>query len=162
MWEDKGAVPPLRFWVTGSHSFCPSTIHLLFSLCIYCHVCHTVCVISCQSVSTTQRSAAFSFVCPAQRIHLQCSSIPGSGRSPREGVGYPLQYSWAPLVAQTVRNPPTWLSDWTTPTKVCGGFPSNLCPCNKLDKCCSTLRFLQTMWWSHINANFIPCNWSGF
>ena len=27
------------------------------------------------------------------------SSIPGSGRSPREGTGYPLQYSWASLVA---------------------------------------------------------------
>ena len=24
--------------------------------------------------------------------------IPGSGRSPGEGIGYPLQYSWAPLV----------------------------------------------------------------
>ena len=29
------------------------------------------------------------------------SSIPGWGRSPREGTGYPLQYSWASLVAQT-------------------------------------------------------------
>ena len=26
-------------------------------------------------------------------------SIPGSGRSAREGIGYPLQYSWAFLVA---------------------------------------------------------------
>ena len=26
-----------------------------------------------------------------------------SGRSPGEGVGYPLQYSWASLVAQTVK-----------------------------------------------------------
>ena len=34
------------------------------------------------------------------------SSIPGSGRSPGEGIGYPLQYSWASLVAQTVKNPP--------------------------------------------------------
>ena len=25
--------------------------------------------------------------------------IPGSGRSPGEGIGYPLQYSWASLVA---------------------------------------------------------------
>ena len=25
------------------------------------------------------------------------SSIPGSGRSPGEGTGYPLQYSWASL-----------------------------------------------------------------
>ena len=27
------------------------------------------------------------------------SSIPGLGRSPEEGLGYPLQYSWASLVA---------------------------------------------------------------
>ena len=30
-------------------------------------------------------------------------SIPGMGRSPGEGIGYPLQYSWAALVAQLVR-----------------------------------------------------------
>ena len=33
-------------------------------------------------------------------------SIPGSGRSPGEGIGYPLQYSWASLVAQLVKNLP--------------------------------------------------------
>ena len=33
------------------------------------------------------------------------SLIPGLGSSPGEGVGYPLQYSWASLVAQTVKNP---------------------------------------------------------
>ena len=32
--------------------------------------------------------------------------IPGSGRSPGEGIGYPLQYSWASLVAQLVKNLP--------------------------------------------------------
>ena len=32
-------------------------------------------------------------------------SIPGSGRSPEEGIGYPLQHSWASLVAQMVKNP---------------------------------------------------------
>ena len=31
-------------------------------------------------------------------------SIPGLGRSPGEGIGYPLQYSWASLVAQMVKN----------------------------------------------------------
>ena len=31
-------------------------------------------------------------------------SIPGSGRSAAEGIGYPLQYSWASLVAQLVKN----------------------------------------------------------
>jgi len=29
---------------------------------------------------------------------------PGSGRSSGEGIGYPLQYSWASLVAQLVKN----------------------------------------------------------
>ena len=33
-------------------------------------------------------------------------SIPGSGRSAGERIGYPLQYSWAFLVAQLVKNPP--------------------------------------------------------
>ena len=33
-------------------------------------------------------------------------SIPGSGRSSREGIGYPLQYCWAFLVAQLIKNPP--------------------------------------------------------
>ena len=34
------------------------------------------------------------------------SSIPESGRSAGEGIGYPLQYSWAFLVAQLVTNSP--------------------------------------------------------
>ena len=38
--------------------------------------------------------------------------IPGSGRSPGEGIGYPLQYSWASLVAQGVRNPPAKRETW--------------------------------------------------
>ena len=33
--------------------------------------------------------------------------IPGSGRSPGEGIGYSFQYSWASLVAQLVKNLPT-------------------------------------------------------
>ena len=32
--------------------------------------------------------------------------ISGLGRSPGEGIAYPLQYSWASLLAQTVKNPP--------------------------------------------------------
>ena len=38
--------------------------------------------------------------------------IPGSGRSPGEGIGYPLQYSWASLVAQLVTNPSAMLETW--------------------------------------------------
>ena len=40
------------------------------------------------------------------------SSIPGLGRSPGEGIGYPLQYSWASLVAQTVKKPPAMWDIW--------------------------------------------------
>ena len=39
-------------------------------------------------------------------------SIPWAGRSPGEGIGYPLQYSWASLVAQTVKNPPAIQETW--------------------------------------------------
>ena len=39
-------------------------------------------------------------------------SIPGSGRSAGEGVGYPFQYCWASLVAQLVKNPPAVREAW--------------------------------------------------
>ena len=39
-------------------------------------------------------------------------SIPGSGRSSGEGIGYPFQYSWSSLVAQTVKNPPAMQETW--------------------------------------------------
>ena len=39
-------------------------------------------------------------------------SIPGSGRSTGEGIGYPLQYSWVSLVAQLVKNPPAMWETW--------------------------------------------------
>ena len=32
--------------------------------------------------------------------------IPGTGRLAGEGIGYPLQYSWASILAQLVKNPP--------------------------------------------------------
>ena len=47
-------------------------------------------------------------------------SVPGSGRSAGEGIGYPLQHSWASLVTQLVRNHPmreTWIQSlgWEDP-----------------------------------------------
>ena len=39
-------------------------------------------------------------------------SIPGSGSFPGEGIDYPLQYSWASLVAQMVKNPPAVWDTW--------------------------------------------------
>ena len=38
--------------------------------------------------------------------------IPGLGRSPGEGIGYPLQYSWASLVVLMAKNPPAKQETW--------------------------------------------------
>ena len=40
------------------------------------------------------------------------SLIPGLGRSTGKGIGYPLQYSWASLVAQLVKNLPAMWETW--------------------------------------------------
>ena len=40
------------------------------------------------------------------------SSIPGLGRSSVEGIGYPLQCSWASLVAQLVKNLTAMQKTW--------------------------------------------------
>ena len=42
-------------------------------------------------------------------------STPGLGRFPEEGNGYPLQYSWASLVAQLVKNMPAMQETWVQP-----------------------------------------------
>ena len=44
-------------------------------------------------------------------------SIPGSGRSTGEGVGYPLQYSQDSFVAKLVKNPPAM---WETRVRILG------------------------------------------
>ena len=38
--------------------------------------------------------------------------IPRSGRFPGEGIGYSVQYSWASLVAQLVKNSPALRETW--------------------------------------------------
>ena len=48
------------------------------------------------------------FVCNAG----DSSSIPGLGRFAGEAIGYPLQYSWASLVAQLVQNVPAMWETW--------------------------------------------------
>ena len=48
------------------------------------------------------------------------SSILGLERTSGEGIGYPLQYSWASLVVQTIKNPPAlWeTSVWSLVGKI--------------------------------------------
>ena len=53
-------------------------------------------------------SAGKEYACNAE----DRSSISGSGRSPGEGIGYPLHHSWAFLVAQMVKNPPAMQETW--------------------------------------------------
>ena len=53
-------------------------------------------------------SAGKESACNAGNPH----SIPGSGRSPGEEIGYPLQYSWASLMAQMVKNLPAMRETW--------------------------------------------------
>ena len=50
-------------------------------------------------------------VCSAQ-VAGDTGSVPELGRSPGEGTGHALQYSWASLVAQTVKNPPAMWETW--------------------------------------------------
>ena len=60
------------------------------------------------------------------------SSVPGSGRSPGEGIVYPLQYSWVSLLAQTVKKPPaiqeTWVQSlgWKDPLEKGMAIPSSI------------------------------------
>ena len=73
------------------------------------------------------------------KVFLNSSLIPGLGRSAREGIDYPLQYSWASLVAQLVKNPPALQETWfgkiswrrerlPTPVFWCGEFHGLYCP----------------------------------
>ena len=59
------------------------------------------------------------------------SSIPGSRQSAGEGIGYLLQYSWASIVAQLVKNLPamweTWVRSlgWEDPLEKAKATPSS-------------------------------------
>ena len=53
-------------------------------------------------------SAGKEFACSAGEPSL----IPGSGRSTGEGTGYPLQYPWASLLVQLVKNSPAMQEPW--------------------------------------------------
>ena len=70
-----------------------------------------------ENVNPDLRSTVYSFPDSSVDKESTCNardpgSIPGSGRSPGEGIGYPLQYSWASLVAQLVKNLPSMQETW--------------------------------------------------
>ena len=59
-------------------------------------------------MASLESSAAKESVSSAGDPGLICES----GRSPGEGIGYPLLYSWASLVAQLVKNLPGMQEPW--------------------------------------------------
>ena len=71
----------------------------------------------CRDMGFPDSSAGKESACNAGDL----SSIPGSGRFPGEGIGCPLQYSWASLMTQMVKNLPAmwetwvWSLDWEDP-----------------------------------------------
>ena len=53
-------------------------------------------------------SAGKEFTCNS----VDPSSIPGSGRSSGEEIGYPFQYPWASLMAQAIKSLPAMQETW--------------------------------------------------
>ena len=99
-WTDSGTGPaqPVMEHVLLEEKVCPSGP-------LFCipHLCANIQYLGFPDSSADKESA-----CNAEDPSL----IPGSGRSPGEGIGYPLQYSWASLVAQLVKNLPAMLETW--------------------------------------------------
>ena len=65
--------------------------------------------------------------------------IPGWRRFPGEGIGHPLQYSWASLVAQTVKDP--WVRK--TPGEGHGNPPQYSCLEDPMDR---------GAWWATVHG----------
>ena len=107
------------------------------------------------------------------------SSIPGSGRSPGEGIGHPLQYSWDSPVAQMVKSLPVmretwiWSLGWEDPLEEGMATYSSILPGespwtgepgrlqsmglhrvrhNWHDLACTSL-------WATVTFMFVSCNW---
>ena len=64
-------------------------------------------------------SAGKESICNAEDPDL----IPGLGKSAGEGIGCPLQYSWASLVAQLVKNLPAMRETWVRSLGYLGRSP---------------------------------------
>ena len=92
------------------YNFIPNLNIKLFSLCL-----KKTLLLSCpqkpSSLLCKQPGISVGLLCSSVGKELACNAgdpglIPGSGRSPGEWIGFPLQYSWASLVAHLVKNPP--------------------------------------------------------
>ena len=93
-------------------SYSPSTMDVPWmSLPVSCHH-HRICPTWGVSASYCCKHALLAGICPACN-EGDPASIPRSGRSAGAGIGYPLQYSWAPIVVQLVFSTPVfWLGEF--------------------------------------------------
>ena len=88
-----GSSHSASFWISSRRSYS------MWS-CINCSVCGK------REVQEPAMSPPWSWCSAGEKSGCKAGdpgSIPGSGRSPREGLGYPLQCSWASLVVQLVK-----------------------------------------------------------
>ena len=76
---------------------------MLYSCTTFMYVCMYLCVWASLVAQLLEESA-----CNAGDPSL----IPLSGRTTGEGIGYPVQYCWASLMAQLVKNPPAVWETW--------------------------------------------------
>ena len=81
--------------------------------------------------------------------------IAGLGRCAGEGIGYPLLYSWAPLGAQLVKNPPAmqetwvWSLGWEDPLEKGKATHSSLWPGEFY-----TIYTIQSMGWQKVRQDW--------
>ena len=93
-------------WVITWLSLSRSLRSFLYRSSVYS--CHLFLISSASIRSFPHSSVGKESTCKAK----DSGSMPGSGRSAGEGIGYPLQYSWASLVAQLVKNLPAMQETW--------------------------------------------------
>ena len=98
-------------------------------------------------------------------------SIPESGRSPGEGIGYSLQYSWVSLLAQTVKNTPalqeTWVPSLGWEDALEKGKATHSSLENSMDSKVAWLQRVRHEWttftfthWVRILIKLVPCIFS--
>ena len=83
--------------------------------CSYINRAHSLGFVSCRIAPLMLYSMGFPYNSVSKESACNAgdpSSIPGSGKSTREGVEDPLQYSWASLVAQLIKNLPAMKETW--------------------------------------------------
>ena len=105
------------FWTQGLNSHFLHLLHcwqILFRLIHHCCSVNKSCptlqipwTSACRVSLSLTTSWSLSWFMSTESVDP--GLIPGVGRSAGEGIGYPLQYSWASLVAQTIKNLPAMI-----------------------------------------------------